>query len=147
MATVYRVDTRNKPRLLFAMMKVFGADGTRIAFEGNLVNTGLFGMDGCSYEETGALKRATTAPRLDFVTLPLTPERGTEIERAIDSKISFSGYDGIIHVQIEIHGEIVFAAYDNFSRDSVMVTGSVPTSVLDELVLARVLRGYTSVMI
>jgi hypothetical protein len=143
--SVYRVDTRYRPQLLFAMMKLFAANKSRISFEGNLSSTGLFGMNGSSHEEIGVLKRATLAPRLDFVVLPLTPAQAAEIEKAVDSKIGFDGYKGIVHVQIESEGEIAFAAYDNFHEDCVVVTGSVPTSVLDDLVTARVLRGYTLV--
>jgi len=143
MTSVYRVDTRHRPQLLFAMMKVFAAEGSRIAFEGNLSDTVLIEMDGASHEEAGALKRATVAPPLDYVVLPLTLARVADIEKAIDSKVAFHGYKGIVHVQIEAQGEIAFAAYDNFGRDSVIVTSRVPTSVLDDLVTARVLRGYT----
>jgi hypothetical protein len=142
MTSVYRVDTRHRPQLLFAMMKFFAADGSRIAFEGNLIDTGLFKMDGASHEETGTLKRATTAPPLDFVVLPLDAARVTDIEKAIDSKVAFNGYKGIVHVQIEAQGEIAFAAFDNFGRDSVIVTSRVSTSVLDDLVTARILKGY-----
>ena len=88
------------------------------------------------------LKRATLTPRLDFVVLPLTPAWAAEIKKAVDSKIGFDRHKGIVHVQIEAEGEIAFAAYDNFQEDCVVVTGSVPTPVLDDLVAARVLRGY-----
>jgi hypothetical protein len=124
------------------MMKVFAADDSRISFEGKLSNTSLFEMQGSSHEETGALRRATVAPLLDYVVLPLTSMGIHKIEKAIDSKIAFHGSKGIIHVQIESQGEIAFAAYDNFSRDCVVVTSKVPTAVLDELVNAQVLRGY-----
>jgi hypothetical protein len=108
-----------------------------LAFEGNLSSTGLFKMEGASYEASGMLKRATLAPQLDYVVLPLTQARIAEIEKAIHSKIAFDGYKGIIHVKVESEGEIAFAAYDNFS--GVVVNAMVPTTVLDDLVKARVL--------
>jgi len=51
---------------------------------------------------------------------------------------------GIIHAQIESQGVIAFAAYDNFHRDCVLVTGREPRSVLDDLVTARDLWDYAA---
>jgi hypothetical protein len=125
------------------MMRLLATDHSRIAFEGNLRGTELFEMDGGSHEEGGQLKRASTAPPLDFVVLPLTKAASAEIEKAIYSKIGFTRYDGIVHVQIESEREIAFAAYDNFDRGSVVVNAMVPPSALDDLVRSHVLRGYS----
>jgi len=142
MTNAYGLDTRDRPGLLFAMMRTFASDRSRIAFEGNLATTELYGLEIASYDETDALKRATTAPRLLFVVLPLDLVRVPEIQNAIRSKITFGGSKGIIHVQIESAGELVFGAYDNFHRDSVVVNGTNETAVLDDLVKTRILRGY-----
>ena len=72
------------------MMRLLATDHSRIAFEGSLRGTELFEMDGGSHEESGQLKRASTAPPLDFVVLPLTNAASAEIEKAIDSKIGFT---------------------------------------------------------
>lgn len=72
---------------------------------------------------------ATTAPQLDFLVLPLLPTCVAVIEKAIRSKIAFSGYKGIIHVQIAAKDAIVFGAYDNFGRESVVVYGAVSPDV------------------
>jgi hypothetical protein len=77
---------------LFAMMRLLATHHSRIAFEGSLRGTELFEMDGGSHEESGHLKRASTAPPLDFVVLPLTNAASAEIEKAIDSKIGFTRY-------------------------------------------------------
>lgn len=58
------------------------------------------------------------------------------------SKIAFSHYAGIVHVQIESHGEIAFAAYDLFHEDCVFVYPAVPLALLEELVERRVLYSY-----
>jgi len=141
--TRYTLDTRDKPSLLFAMMRTFASEQSSIVFEGKLASSELFKLEGGSHDEVGALKRATTAPQLDFLILPLLPFRVPEIEKAIRSKIAFSGYKGIIHVQIAVKDQIVFGAYDNFGRDSVIVNGAISPSVLDDLVKAETLRGYS----
>lgn len=141
----YSLDTRDRPGLLFAMMRMFASEQSRIAFEGNLASTDLFRLAGGCHEETGTLKRATIAPQLDFVVLPLVPSLVPEIEKAVRSKVAFSAYKGIIHVQIESSGEIVFGAYDNFGRDCVFVNAIANTSILDDLVKARILKGYTPI--
>ena len=141
----YSLDTRDRPRLLFAMMRAFESDQSRIAFEGNLASTELFRLEGASYNETKNLKRATISPKLDFIVLALVPARVPEIEKAIRSKIPFGGYKGIIHVQIEADGKIMFGAYDNFGIGSVIVNGLVSTAVLDDLVKTRALRSYSPV--
>ena len=41
---------------------------------------------------------------MGYVILSLTPARVADIERAIDSKITFNGYKGIVHVQIGLSG-------------------------------------------
>jgi hypothetical protein len=143
--TRYRLDTRDKQALLFAMMSTFASERTLIVFEGNLANTELFKLEGASYEETAKLKRATTSPKLDFIVLPLTATRLPAIEKAIRSKVAFAGNRGIIHVQIEAKDVIVFGAYDNFGRESVVVNGTIPTNLLDELVKDRTLRSYTPI--
>jgi len=127
------------------MMRTFASEHSHIAFEGNLASTELFRLVGAAHEETGILKRATIAPQLDFVVLPLIPPRVPEIEKAIRSKVAFAGYRGIVHVQIESDGEIVFGAYDHFGPDCVVVNAIVTTSILDDLVKARVLRGYSAI--
>jgi len=125
------------------MMRTFASEESSIAFEGNLASGELFKLEGGSHHEVGALRRATTAPHLDFLILPLSPIRVPEIEKAIRSKIAFSGYKGIIHVQIAVKDEIVFGAYDNLGRDSVIVNGTISPGVLDDLVKAETLRGYS----
>ena len=87
----------------------------------------------------------THRPQLDFLVLPLVPTRIAQIEKAIRSKIAFAGDRGIIHVQIEAKGEIVFGAYDNFHKDCVVVDGTISTDVLDDLVKRLTLRSYAPV--
>jgi hypothetical protein len=140
MGEIY-LDTRDRYRLLVAMMHALAAEDGRISFEGKLSETELAQMAGATCEEDGDLKRAALQPRLDFLILPLTQKNLSALERAIVSKIAF-GHGGIIHVQIERNRKMAFAAYDNFDRECVVAYSDVSPALLDELTKARVLRGY-----
>jgi hypothetical protein len=60
--------------------------------------------------------------------------------------VAFNGDRGIIHVQIEANGQLVFGAYDNFHPETVLVYGPIETAVLDDLVTIRTLRSYAPVL-
>lgn len=65
MAETIRLNTRNKPALLDAMMRSLVSENSRISFEGKLKNAGLSEIDGASSNESTILKRATTWPTQD----------------------------------------------------------------------------------
>jgi hypothetical protein len=138
----FRLHTKHKPELLFALMRTLAHEDARISFEGRLSHTELANIAGASSNETEVLKRNTTSPRLDFVVLPLTPERVSEIEKAIVSKIAFNDHAGIVHVQIERLRHLAFVACDQFHEDFVWVSEAVPDTILAELVKSRVLYSY-----
>jgi len=138
----FRLHTKHKTELLFAVMRTLAHEDARISFEGRLSHTELAKIAGASLNETQVLKRNTTSPRMDFVVLPLTPATAPEIENAIASKIAFKDYAGIVHVQIERQGRLAFVACDHFHQDCVWVSEAVPTTFLVELVKNRVLYSY-----
>ena len=138
----FRLHTRHKPELLFAVMRTLAHEDARISFEGRLSHTELANIAGASLNETDVLKRNTTSPRMDFVVLPLNPETVPEIEKAIVSKVAFKGYAGIVHVQIERQKCLAFVACDNFHEDCVWVSNLVPDTFLAELVKNLVLYSY-----
>jgi hypothetical protein len=70
----FTLDTRDRPRLLLAMMDTLAAEDGRISFEGCLSQTELAKIKGVTDQEDGVLKRATLQPKLDFLVLPLTAE-------------------------------------------------------------------------
>jgi hypothetical protein len=122
----FRLHTKHKPDLLFAVMRTLAHEDARISFEGRLSHTELAKIAGASLNETDVLKRNTTWPKMDFVVLPLTPRTVPEIEKAIVSKVAFKGYAGIVHVQIEGQGRLAFVACDNFHEDCVWGSEAVP---------------------
>lgn len=143
MEEIYRLYTRDKPRLLKAIMSALASDNSRISFEGSLSQSELMHIEGVTHEENGVLKRATLRPKLDFVVFPLTQKNLSAITKAV-SKIAF-GHKGVIHVQVEKDGKIAFAAYDNFHPNYVAAYSAVPLALLDKLKETRVLRGYSRV--
>ena len=138
----FRLHTKHKPELLFALMRTLAHEDARISFEGRLSHTELAKIAGVSSNETEVLTRNTTSPRMDFVVLPLTPETVPEIEKAIVSKVAFKDYAGIVHVQIERREGLSFVACDHFHEDCVWVSDAVPAAFLAELVKNRVLYSY-----
>jgi hypothetical protein len=138
----FRLHTKHKPALLFAVMRTLAHEDARISIEGRLSHTELATIAGASLNETEVLKRNTTWPRMDFVVLPLTLGTAPEIEKAIVSKVGFKGDAGIVHVQIERQGHLAFVACDNFHEDCVWVSEAIPATFLAELVKNRVLYSY-----
>jgi len=134
------IDTRDKPGLLIAMMREFSGN-SHISFEGSLENLNLSGIHGASVEETEVLKRQTTSPKLDFLAVPLNEATLDEIWNEL-SKKDHLVHEGIIHVQIENGGELVFGGYDNFHRECVVAYPAVPVKLLEELKENGVIRDF-----
>ncbi|MCZ7609663.1 MAG: hypothetical protein M5U17_05805 [Ignavibacterium sp.] len=138
---IYWINTRDKTGLLLSMMRYF-SNIANISFEGSLDKLSLNKISGSKTEETEVLKRATLAPELDFVIVPLTDENIKFIWHEILEKDHLAN-DDIIHVQIEKDGKIVFGAYDNFHKDCVVAYEEVQVSLLDKLVKQGTIRNYT----
>ena len=133
------IDTRDKTGLLIAMMREFSGD-SHISFEGTLEKLELGNIEGASTEETKVLKRQTITPQLDFVVVPLNKNTIQEIWKELSEKDHLL-HEGIIHVQIENEGNLVFGGYDNFHRDCVVAYPGVPEKLLKELKLNGVIRA------
>ncbi len=134
------IDTRDKPGLLIAMMKEFSTD-SHISFEGSLKNLNLNTIAGTSENETSELKRQTGSPKLDFLVVPLNEKTVEVIWKELYEKDHLV-HEGIIHIQIECNGKLVFGGYDNFHRECVVAYSSVPVRLLDKLKENGVIRDY-----
>lgn len=146
MREIVQLTTRKKSVHLDAMMELFAwADG-RISFEGRLAHPALRSIEGAIEAESAVLKRNTTWPVLDFVILPLTPATVPQIQKAIRSRIGF-GNNGIVHVQIERGGEVVFAAYDGFYEEGAAIVCEVTDEILDGLIASGAIWSYKRVVV
>jgi len=134
------IDARDKPGLLLAMMKEF-TNNSNISFEGSLDHLSFSSWPDVSTEETEALKRQTTSPQLDFVVLPLTEAIVHNIWKELSDKDHLV-HEGIIHVQIESDGKLVFGGYDNFHPDCTVAYPGVSIGLLEKLKENGVIREY-----
>ena len=137
----YWINPRDKPGLLLALMKELSGDAS-ISFEGWLNGLGFGKIPGAKTEETESLKRVTIDPKLDFVVLPLNKESVPEIWKIIAEKDHLTNEEGIIHVQIEKNGELVFGGYDNFHKDCVVAYAGIPIELLQVLKERGIIRVF-----
>lgn len=121
-------------------MKEF-ANHSYISFEGALANLEFYDWPIASYVETSTLKRQTVSPELNFVVIPLTDQTLSDIWKEL-SKKDHLAREGIIHVQIESDGKLVFGGYDNFHRECTVAYSGVSAAFLDGLKGKGVIRGY-----
>jgi hypothetical protein len=135
----FHIVTRDKPGLLIAMMREL-AGAANISFEGDLQRIDWNGVGHVDESET-SLQRQTLSPELDFVVLKLTEETQPRIWNAV-CKVDRLADDGIIHIQIEKGGRLVFGAYDNFHADCVSAHTEIPQSLLQDLKDKGVIRSY-----
>jgi len=114
----------------------------RISFEGDLQGLHLDELPSASFEETPALRRQTISPRLDFVVVSASRENINSLKTCL-SKAGVLGRNGtVIHTQIEVGGELIFLACDNFHDDCTAASPSVTESFLAELKSSGALRNY-----
>jgi len=118
-------------------------EGVALAsFEGDLSALGLQALPGSTTQETGALKRQTAAPELDFVVVPITRENTASLKAVLSSPRVLGENGTVIHTQIEVAGEPVLVACDNFHDECTVVSRSVSEEFLSQLKQSGVLRGY-----
>lgn len=135
----YRLDARDKPGLLMAMMRAL-AGNARIALEGDLSRCAVSRLVGASGVETAALRRGTLFPKQDFTVLPLEPDTLQPILEAVLPEGRL--VDGLEHVQIEKDGGLAFGAFDGFHPRATECGPAVPVALLEALVAQGILRSF-----
>jgi len=111
-----------------------------ISFEGDLGGCKLSGISGATFTATAVLERKTLSPIQDFVVVPLEPSTEQKIMASIGGTIP----ESILHILIEKHGRLEFAAYDNFHPECIYFGSGVSPAFLDSMasqgLLARVTK-------
>lgn len=138
MATRHLLKVRDKTGLFTAIIR-FLAGNAHVSFEGHLSMCSFSRELAASSTETHVLKRATLAPTLDFVVLPL--EERT-VRPILDALPQGKIFRGIIHVQVEKDGVLAFGAYNSFSPGCVATGAAVPVSLLEQLKKRGIIESF-----
>jgi hypothetical protein len=124
------------------LWKLYAAyEGTVFAsFEGRLSSPRLHEIPGAGNGTMAALTRENDDPASDFWTIPIEEET----IKALKVKLSPSGILGkdgvVVHTQLATEQQLIFSACDNFDKDCVRVSTSVPLSLLEKLLHTGVLK-------
>jgi hypothetical protein len=128
---------------LWAFYRQYEGKAALASFEGDLSTLDLNSLPGSSDQETIALKRQTAEPQLDFLVVPISLENVAVLKARL-SRPGVLGLNGaVIHTQIEVAGEPILIACDNFHDECTVASRSVPVAFLEQLKEAGVLRGYS----
>jgi hypothetical protein len=110
------------------------------SFEGRLSSLRLHEIPGASNCTIAALPRQTDAPTLDFWVVPINEETINALKATL-SRSGILGNDGVVvHTQLATEQQQIFSACDNFDKDCVRVSTSVPLSLLGALLHTGVLK-------
>jgi hypothetical protein len=126
------IAVRENQGFLWAMYEAY--KGLAFAsFEGRLSSLRLHEIPGASSSTAPPLTLQTDAPQLDFWVVPII-EQTINALKATLSHSGILGEDGVVvHTQLSTEQQLIFSACDNFDKDCVRVSASVPLSLLEEL--------------
>ena len=143
MPTFRALDVRDCQGTLWAFFREY--QGQALAsFEGDLSGLHLTDIPGASRDEVDALRRQTVEPELDFCIVPINQATVSILKARLSSK-GLLGRDGkVIHTQLQVHGELVFSACDNFHRECTVVSSQVTEDFLCALTQQGLLRSYSA---
>jgi len=133
------IEVRDCQGFLWAMYAAY--KGLAFAsFEGALSALHLHEIPGASNSTTALLTRETCSPKMDFWVVPINEDTISTL------KVRFShsgilGKDGVVvHTQLATEQQRIFSACDNFHKDCVGVSTSVPLALLEEMLRTGVLK-------
>jgi hypothetical protein len=134
------IDVRDKPNVLWSFLGHF-VGSAAVSFEGDLKNLALDTFPGATSMPTGALRRQSIDPILDFSVLPISEQSIRFLKRSFDRSGIFDNSGALIHTQIA-QDQLVFGAYDNFHRECVFALPPTPESLLVELKERGFVRNF-----
>jgi hypothetical protein len=103
------------------------------SFEGRLPSLRLHEIPGASNCAVAPLTWQTDAPKLDFWVVPINEQTINALKPTLSHSGIF-GEDGmVVHTQLATEQQLIFSACDNFDKDCVRVSASVPLSLLEEM--------------
>lgn len=133
------IGLRDCQGFLWAMYAAY--EGLAFAsFEGTLSTLLLHEIRGASNCTTALLTRQTCSPTLDFWVVPINEDTINTLKVKL-SHSGILGKDGVVvHTQLATEQQRIFSACDNFHKDCVGVSTSVPLSLLEEMLRTGVLK-------
>lgn len=93
-------------------------DGSKISFEGDLKKQLTPGIEFTEKEE-GCLTRNTRTPKQDFWVFKIDSKSRDYLKKNFMNRIGIS--KNVIHIMAEDKGKLLFASYDNFFEDNVLM--------------------------
>jgi hypothetical protein len=136
--TSYRLVTRHSIDLLAAMIDSFNGNA-HLFLEGDLRYFRSEQFQFLRNEPNDLLVRNTIWPLQQFVIIPLENETVHIIKRHVLNCVGIR--NRVLHILMEKQGQLVFAAYDCFDPDLVMVTHT-DNSFLDALITRKAIWSY-----
>lgn len=137
-----RLEVRDCQGTLWAFYRQY--EGQAVAsFEGELSRLRLHVLPGASGQETGALRRQTIEPELDFITVPINRETVHELKKRLSSRGVLGRVGAVIHTQIAVGDDLLFSACDNFHDECTVASVAVAESLLEEMQTHGILRRYS----
>ena len=110
------------------------------SFEGALSGLHLHEIPGASSCTTALLTRETCSPKMDFWVVPINEDTISALKVRF-SHFGILGKDGVVvHTQLATEQQRIFSACDNFHKDCVGVSTSVPLALLEEMLRTGVLK-------
>ena len=125
------IAVRDCQGFLWAMYAAY-KDLAFASFEGRLSSLRLHEIPGASNCTMAALTRETDTPTLDFWVVPINDATINALKATL-SHSAILGKDGVVvHTQLATEQRRIFRACDNFDKDCVRVSTSVPLSLLEK---------------
>lgn len=137
-----RLEVRDCQGTLWAFYRKY-EDQAVASFEGDLSGLGLEEIPGASMQETSSLRRQTTEPEFDFVTVPINPVTVRELKKRLTSHGVLGREGVVIHTQLAAGDHLLLIACDNFHDDCTVASISVPEPFLQEMLSHGLLRAYS----
>ncbi len=133
------IEVRDCQGFLWAMYAAYEGS-TFASFEGNLRTLFLNEIPGASNCTTALLTRETSSPKLDFWVVPINEDT----INALKVRLSHSGILGkdgvVVHTQLATEQRRIFSACDNFHKECVSVSTTVPLALIEQMLRTGVLR-------
>lgn len=139
MQEFYLVDVKNKITFLIEILKIYQSQEALLSLEGDLQPFDF--IEDIFYLETPILHRHTLLPILDFVVFPLTKQNVQQFCAQLSLNPNFLE-ENIIHLQIEVKGQLMLGAYDQFHPECTILSTMISSECLEAFKQQNIIIDY-----